>query len=111
MRESTTVTGIDASRAASAAESTVPDMSPDRCTETTAVAPAAAASAYACANRSGAGRDVLTTLQSRSAAATSVGVISVPSSYGVAVDDDLHGHDADAARRDEVGRAGTPSSR
>ena len=54
------------------------------------------------AKRSGEGREVVTTLQRRSAAATSAGVISVPSSYGLAVDDDLHGHDADAVRGDEV---------
>ena len=39
-RRRTTATGIVDSAAASVAESTVPDMSPDRCAETTAVAPA-----------------------------------------------------------------------
>jgi hypothetical protein len=57
-------------------------MSPDRCAETTAVAPASAAAAYAWAKRSGEGREVVTTLHARSARATSAGVISVPSSNG-----------------------------
>ena len=63
----------------------MPLISPDRCTDTIAVAPAAAACSYTSRTASGAGRDVDTGRNSRSASATSAGVApSAPSSYDVA---------------------------
>lgn len=78
-RESTTVTGTSACSAAICAEPRVLDNSADRWTETMEVAPAATAAAYASVKAWGAGRDVDTGVNTRSAAATSSGVTSTPS--------------------------------
>ena len=84
-RLSTGTTGIDASRAASWADSKVPLMSPEMWTETIDVAPSAAAFSKTSSISAGAGREVLTGRNSRSASATSSGVApSAPSSYDVA---------------------------
>ena len=58
----------------------MPDTSADRCTDTTPVAPAAAAASYAAANVSGAGRDVETGSNERKASATMRCEASGPSS-------------------------------
>src|SRR4051794_21642337 len=79
------MTGIDAWRAASCADSNVPLSSPDRWIDKTAVAPFDASRSYVSRNTAGVGRDVLTGSHSRSACAMVAGVAwSVPSSYDVA---------------------------
>src|SRR5665811_920821 len=78
-RESTTSTVIGDMLAAIAADSAVPDMSEEMCTEITASAPPAAAASYASRNCCGDGREVLNGTNLRSAAATSAVVTSTPS--------------------------------
>ena len=79
------MTGTGDSRAAISADSWVPLISADRCTDRISVAPPAAASAYTSARYAGAGREVLTGRNSLSASATISGVAPPgPSSYTVA---------------------------
>src|SRR6185369_15369245 len=75
-RESTTRASNGIAFAAMTADSHVPDSVRDNVTVTIAVAPAAIASSYAAANRSGTGRDVVTRRCAVSASATSSGPIS-----------------------------------
>ena len=81
--ESTTRSGTGDSLAASRADSTVPDICDDRCTDTTASQPRSAAAVYACSSVAGPGRDVVTGCHERSASATMPGDAPEPSSYDV----------------------------
>jgi hypothetical protein len=97
-RESTTVTGTGDWAAARCAPCTVADMSAEMCTETMASAPAAASRSYASRNSAGAGRDVVTGTNRRSASARSsrrhVDALAVL----LAADDDMQGHDVEPHR-------------
>ena len=77
------MTGTGESSAAIAAPPIVLDMSPEMCTETTESAPASAAARYAARKAAGAGRDVDTGVNERSAAATAAGSMSMPSACSV----------------------------
>jgi hypothetical protein len=82
---STGTTGTAQSRAATWADSKVPLISPDRCTDTMASAPSATSPAYTSRKTSGAVREVLTGRNSFSATAIRAGEASSEvSSYAVA---------------------------
>jgi hypothetical protein len=78
-RESTTSTGIGDCSAAKRADWHVPDISDEMWTDTTAVAPAAAAASYASTNSCGDGRDVLSGVKDCNASERDSIVTSTPS--------------------------------
>ena len=101
---STTSTGTGASAAASRAASTVPDICDDRWTETMAVAPSSASRWYVSAKTCGVGRDVVTMVYSRSAAATCVRRDVPALDEVLTADDDVERDDLDAVPLDDLPR-------
>ena len=79
VRESRTSTGIPTRAAASRAESTVPDSSPEMWSDTTDSKPPRWAARYACSNCPGEGREVLTGLPLARATAIVSAMSSSPS--------------------------------